>query len=141
MRAHVPWASDNDVDGMLRDQMSREMGGDIHPGRVGSRHACETEWVGANRRHCEDPTCMNERPPVLLGSQCMGLGFQRVCEYLESKHWILRAHRTTHPSVSDVVARTCGGGYSEVLTVDRRLFRRGEGWDGAGTGSLELEWP
>ncbi|KAJ5779372.1 hypothetical protein N7457_007092 [Penicillium paradoxum] len=141
MRAHSSWASENDVDGMLCDQMSREMGGNIHPARVGLRHACETEWVGANRRHCEDPTCATERPPVLLGNQGVGLGFRRVCEYLESKYWILRAHRATHPSVSDVGARTCGGGFSEVLTVDRRFFRRGEGWDGAGTGPLELEWP
>ncbi|CAI7645513.1 unnamed protein product [Penicillium glandicola] len=141
MRAHNMWASDKDMDSMLRYQMGREMGGAIAQGRLGLRHACETEWVGANRRHCEDSTCASERRPTLLGNQCMGLGFRRVCEYLESNYWILRAHRATHPSVSDVVARTRGGGFSEVLSTDRRVFRRGEGWDGAGTGPMEMEMP
>jgi hypothetical protein len=126
---------------MLRYQMGLEMGSTLDGSRLGLRHACETEWVGANRRHCEDSTCASERRPTLLGYQGMGLGFRRVCEYLESNYWILRAHRATHPSVSDVVARTCGGGFSEVLSMDRRTFRRGEGWDGAGTGPMELEMP
>ncbi|KXG50867.1 uncharacterized protein PGRI_064390 [Penicillium griseofulvum] len=141
MRAHNLWASDKDMDSMLRYQMGLEMGSTLDESRLGLRHACETEWVGANRRHCEDLTCASERRPTLLGYQCMGLGFRRVCEYLESNYWILRAHRATHPSVSDVVARTCGGGFSEVLSMDRRTFRRGEGWDGAGTGPMELEMP
>ncbi|KAJ5169455.1 uncharacterized protein N7500_002238 [Penicillium coprophilum] len=141
MRAHDMWASDKDMDSMLRYQMGLEMGNTIDKSRLGLRHACETEWVGANRRHCEDSTCASERRPTLLGNQCMGLGFRRVCEYLESNYWILRAHRATHPSVSDVVARTCGGGFSEVLSMDRRTFCRGEGWDGAGTGPMELEMP
>ncbi|KAJ5449086.1 hypothetical protein N7445_003907 [Penicillium cf. griseofulvum] len=141
MRAHNMWASDKDMDSMLRYQMGLEMGNTLDKSRLGLRHACETEWVGANRRHCEDSTCASERRPTLLGYQGMGLGFRRVCEYLESNYWILRAHRATHPSVSDVVARTCGGGFSEVLSMDRRTFRRGEGWDGAGTGPMELEMP
>ena len=126
---------------MLRRQMGLEMGGTIDKSRLGLRHACETEWVGADRRHCEDLTCASERRPTLLGNHCMGLGFRRVCEALESNYWILRAHRATHPSVSDVVARTCGAGFSEVLSMDRRLFCRGVGWDGAGTGPMELEMP
>ncbi|KAJ5254474.1 hypothetical protein N7505_011683 [Penicillium chrysogenum] len=130
-----------DMDGMLRYQMGLEMGGNIHQSRLGLRHACETEWVGADRRHCEDPTCVSERLPTLLGNHRMGLGFRRVCEALESNYWILRAHRATHPSVSDVEARTRGAGFSEVLTVDRRTFRRGVGWDGAGTGPMEVEIP
>ncbi|KAJ5972278.1 uncharacterized protein N7479_002196 [Penicillium vulpinum] len=141
MRAHGMWASDKDMDGMLQYQMGLEMGYTIDKSRLGLRHACETEWVGASRRHCENLTCASERRPTLLGNQCMGLGFRRVCEYLESNYWILRAHRTTHPSVSDVVARTCGGGFSEVLSMDRRSFHRGEGWDGAGTGPMEVEMP
>ncbi|OQE42914.1 hypothetical protein PENCOP_c003G04982 [Penicillium coprophilum] len=141
MRAHNMWASDKDMDSMLRYQMGLEMGNTMDKSRLGLRHACETEWVGANRRHCEDSTCASERRPTLLGNQCMGLGFRRVCEYLESNFWILRAHRATHPSVSNVVARTCGGGFSEVLSMDRRTFCRGEGWDGAGTGPMELEMP
>ncbi|KAJ5375003.1 hypothetical protein N7517_007009 [Penicillium concentricum] len=141
MRAHNMWASDKDMDSMLRYQMGLEMGNSLDMSRLGLRHACETEWVGANRCHCEDSTCASERRPTLLGNQCRGLGFRRVCEYLESNYWILRAHRATHPSVSDVVARTCGGGFSEVLSTDRRTFCRGEGWDGAGTGPMELEMP
>lgn len=141
MRAHNMWASGKDMDGMLRYQMGLEMGGNIHQSRLGLRHACETEWVGADRRHCEDPTCVSERLPTLLGNHRMGLGFRRVCEALESNYWILRAHRATHPSVSDVEARTRGAGFSEVLTVDRRTFRRGVGWDGAGTGPMEVEIP
>ncbi|KAF4771050.1 hypothetical protein HAV15_012390 [Penicillium sp. str.  len=141
MRAHNMWASDKDMDSMLRRQMGLEMGGTIDKSRLGLRHACETEWVGADRRHCEDLTCASERRPTLLGNHRMGLGFRRVCEALESNYWILRAHRATHPSVSDVVARTCGAGFSEVLSMDRRLFCRGVGWDGAGTGPMELEMP
>ncbi|KAJ5504323.1 hypothetical protein N7463_007197 [Penicillium fimorum] len=141
MRAHNMWASDTDMDSMLCYQMGLEMGNTLGKSRLGLRHACEAEWVGGNRRHCEDSTCASECRPTLLGNQCMGLGFRRVCEYLESSYWILRAHRATHPSVSDVVARTCGGGFSEVLSTDRRTFCRGEGWDGAGTGPMELEIP
>lgn len=141
MRAHNMWASDKDMDNMLRRQMGLEMGGTIDKSCLDLRHACETEWVGADRRHCEDLTCASERRPTLLGNHRMGLGFRRVCEALESNYWILRAHRATHPSVSDVVARTCGSGFSEVLSMDRRLFCRGVGWDGAGTGPMELEMP
>ncbi|OQE20760.1 hypothetical protein PENFLA_c016G05424 [Penicillium flavigenum] len=141
MRAHNMWASDKDMDSMLRYQMGLEMGGTIDKSRLGLRHACETEWIGADRRHCEDPTCASERRPTLLGNHRMGLGFRRVCEALESNYWILRAHRATHPSVSDVDARTRGGGFSEVLAKDRRTFRRGVGWDGAETGPMEVEIP
>ncbi|EKV04681.1 hypothetical protein PDIG_87660 [Penicillium digitatum PHI26] len=141
MRAHNMWASDKDMDSMLCHQMKLEMGYTIDESRLGLRHACETEWVGADRRHCEDLTCASERRPTLLGNHRMGLGFRRVCEALESNYWILRAHRATHPSVSDVVARTCGAGFSEVLSMDRQTFCRGVGWDGAGTGPMELEMP
>ncbi|KAJ6189318.1 hypothetical protein N7519_004226 [Penicillium mononematosum] len=122
MRAHNMWASDKDMDSMLRYQMGLEMGGTIDASSLGSD--------------------LRERAsPTLLGNHRMGLGFRRVCEALESNYWILRAHRATHPSVSDVDARTRGGGFSEVLAKDRRTFRRGVGWDGAGTGPMEVEIP
>ncbi|CDM36663.1 unnamed protein product [Penicillium roqueforti FM164] len=141
MRAHNMWASDKDMDSMLRYQMGLEMGGAIDQSRLGLRHACETEWIGADRRHCGNLICASERRPTLLGNHDMGLGFRKVCESLESKYWILRAHRATHPSVSDVVARTRGGGFPGVLSEDRRTFHRGIGWDGVGAGPMELEMP
>ncbi|KAJ5781367.1 uncharacterized protein N7518_009850 [Penicillium psychrosexuale] len=68
MRAHNMWASDKDMDSMLRYQMGLEMGGAIDQSRLGLRHACETEWIGADRRHCGNLICASERRPTLLGS-------------------------------------------------------------------------
>jgi hypothetical protein len=39
-----------------------------------------------------------------------------------------------------VHARTRGEGF-DVVEEDQRLFRHGEGWDGAGTGPMEMEGP
>ncbi|KAJ5138738.1 uncharacterized protein N7515_003586 [Penicillium bovifimosum] len=135
--AHNFWASDNNMDNMLAYQLGLEFGHLLKPS---CRHACETEWVGANPRDCQDPMCASERRPTSSDDWCMGMGFRRLCDYLEYKHWILRAHRTTHATISDVVACTCGIGFPGVLQADRRFFRRGEGWDGVGAGPMELEW-
>jgi hypothetical protein len=124
-----------EVDNMLRVQVHREHGVNLQPPTMGQHHACEAEWVGFDTRACKDPTCVHDIP--VLGS--LGGGFRRLCDLMESRFWILRASRTTHPSVPSVDARTRGEGFSGVLAGERRTFRRGEGWDGAGTGSMELE--
>ncbi|OOF98140.1 hypothetical protein ASPCADRAFT_13305, partial [Aspergillus carbonarius ITEM 5010] len=103
----------------------------------GERHACETDWDGRNRRNCPDPVCRAEYRR-LLGS-LGGRGLCRLTETLESTYWILRAARTTHPTVSDANKRMMGEGFDEVAEEDRRVFRRGDGWDGAGTGDMEIE--
>lgn len=61
---------------------------------------------------------------------------------MESNHWILRAHRFTHPTVRRVEDRIRGEGFEGVLEEDRRTnFRRGEGWDGWRSGCIEIEHP
>ncbi|KAJ5679312.1 hypothetical protein N7462_007556 [Penicillium macrosclerotiorum] len=128
------------VDVMLRHQLQLEQGVTILPQLVGQRHACETEWDGLGPRHCRDPICMAERP-MQLGDMGWGRGFRSLCTFMESCHWILRAHRTTHPTTSSIADRTRGDGFDDVVLEDRRSFRRGEGWDGAGTGPMEIESP
>lgn len=32
-----------------------------------------------------------------------------------------------------------GEGFEGVVPEERRVFRRGEGWDGVGTGDMEVE--
>ncbi|KAJ5544989.1 hypothetical protein N7535_006623 [Penicillium sp. DV-2018c] len=135
--AHNLWASDNDLDCMLTYQLKLEF---RHELEASCRHACEMEWVGVSSCHCEDPTCASERRPTSSDDWWVDIGFRGLCDYLEYRHWILRAHRTTHPTVSDVVARTCGVGFPGVIADDRRFFGRGEGWDGVGAGPMELEW-
>lgn len=135
-RARGQW--NNWVDGMLRYQFRYEMGFWLTPDKTGDRHACECEWTGRNLRHCRDPTCLSERPDFLADIH-WGRGFQQLCDSLEANHWLLRAHRAIHPTVKDVEARTRGQGFADVLPQDRRLFARGEGWDGFGTGPMELE--
>ncbi|KAJ5606048.1 hypothetical protein N7510_008829 [Penicillium lagena] len=124
-----------EVDHMLRSQIRREHGVSLQPPIKGQHHASEAEWVGLDTRSRRDPTYVNDIP--LLGS--LGGGFRRLCDLMESRFWILRASRTTHPFVQSVDARTRGEGFVGVRGEERRTFRRGEGWDGAGTGPLELE--
>ncbi|KAJ5156619.1 hypothetical protein N7492_009422 [Penicillium capsulatum] len=129
------------VDVMLRHQFKYEMGVTLRPSITGERHACRIEWTGQSRRHCQDPTCVSENPPVLLGHLAqLGFGFDRLCAGMESEFWILRASRTTHPACQRIEARIRGEGYGDDVAVeDRRAFRRGEGWDGAGSGPMEIE--
>ncbi|KAL1969503.1 hypothetical protein VTN77DRAFT_8941 [Rasamsonia byssochlamydoides] len=140
LHARGVWTGE--LDAALRYQMKHELAVSLLPGTTGTRHACATDWDGRSRRACPDPVCQAEYVPLLgdMG-RGMGLGFRRLCDYWESNFWLLRAARLTHPHVPDVAARTCGEGYDEVLPEDRRLFRRGEGWDGAGTGPMEIEGP
>ncbi|PYI06442.1 hypothetical protein BO78DRAFT_315345 [Aspergillus sclerotiicarbonarius CBS 121057] len=121
----------------VRYQMFQEFNVTIQGLITGERHACETDWDGRNRRNCPDPVCRSEYRR-LLGS-LGGRGLCRMIERLESTYWILRAARTTHPTVSDANKRMVGEGFDEVAEEDRRVFRRGDGWDGAGTGDMEIE--
>lgn len=141
LRSNNQWNSQVDV--MLRQQFKYEMGVTLRPSMTGNRHACEIEWNGKSRRHCQDRTCMNEDLPVLLGQQAqLGHGFDQLCTALEADYWILRANRTTHPVCQEIEARIRGEGYGDdVAFEDRRAFRRGEGWDGVGTGPMEIEGP
>jgi hypothetical protein len=133
------WSEELDL--ALRYQMKYELAVDLLPVTTGLRHACVlSDWDGLSRRACQDPVCRAEFVP-LLGDMGMGRGFGRLCDHLESNFWLLRAARLTHPHVSQVFHRTRGEGFEEVLPEDRRLFRRGEGWDGAGTGPMEIEGP
>ncbi|GKZ29462.1 hypothetical protein AbraIFM66950_005022 [Aspergillus brasiliensis] len=132
-RANAP----NHIEPSLRYQFLQEFNVTIQERITGSRHACETDWDGRNRRNCQDAVCRGEYRR-LLGS-VGGRGYSRVVETLESTYWILRAARTTHPTVKDAMKRMMGEGYEEVAEEDRRVFRRGDGWDGAGTGDLEIE--
>ncbi|KAJ9256590.1 hypothetical protein DTO207G8_2593 [Paecilomyces variotii] len=136
LRSRGLWSGE--LDKALRYQMQHELAVAVSPETSGQRHACETEWDGRNRRRCADPVCRAEYRP-LLGDQRMGRGFVGLCDYMESNHWLLRAARRTHPEVTQVAARTRGEGFGDVAEEDRRLFRRGEGWDGAGTGEMEIE--
>ncbi|KAK2768447.1 hypothetical protein FQN54_000302 [Arachnomyces sp. PD_36] len=129
------WSEELDL--ALQYQFNLEYGFAVGPW-LGSRHACETEWTGANVRHCSDAVCRAERVQ-LLGDRGVGRGFQHLCEYMEASHWLLRAARRTHPSVTAVEERMRGEGFEGVVPGDRRVFRRGEGWDGFGTGDMEIE--
>ncbi|KAL1851546.1 hypothetical protein Plec18170_006365 [Paecilomyces lecythidis] len=135
LRSRGLWTGE--LDQSLRYQMQHELAVSLSPETTGQRHACETEWDGRNRRRCADPVCRSEYRP-LLGDLRVG-GFVALCDYMESDHWLLRAARRTHPEVTQVAARTRGEGFGDVAEEDRRLFRRGEGWDGAGTGEMEIE--
>jgi hypothetical protein len=136
----------DELDAALRYQMKHELAVSLLPVTTGTRHACQTDWDGRSRRACPDPVCQAEYVPLLGEGSGMGMGrclggFRRLCDYWEANFWLLRAARITHPHVAQVAARTCGEGFDEVLPEDRRLFRRGEGWDGAGTGPMEIEGP
>jgi hypothetical protein len=45
----------------------------------------------------------------------------------------------THPEVKDAGERMKGVGFEDVAEEDRRVFCRGDGWDGAGAGEMEVE--
>lgn len=126
------------LDRALRYQMRLELQVSIDPVFVGQRHACDTEWEGRHRRHCTDQTCRAERPPLVADAR-MGSGYRRLLDAMESAYWLLRAARTTHPTIRQVAARVRGEGFEDVVDEDRRLFWRGEGWDGLNTGEMEVE--
>ncbi|OXV09361.1 hypothetical protein Egran_02883 [Elaphomyces granulatus] len=135
LRSQGEWTDGLDL--ALRYQMEREFAVLLHPGATGLRHACETEWSGRNVRHCVDSLCWAESRPHLVA---VGIrpSFRQTCDLMESSYWLLRAARITHPTVIQVAARTRGEGF-DVPPRERRLFRRGEGWDGVGTGVMEVE--
>jgi len=68
-----------------------------------------------------------------------GMGFERLLEHLEAGYWVLRNARSTHPGVKGAEERMRGEGFEGVLDEDRRVFRRGVGWDGVGSGCMEIE--
>ncbi|KAB8239358.1 uncharacterized protein BDW43DRAFT_305146 [Aspergillus alliaceus] len=126
-----------DLETALKYQFHEEFCVTIQQHITGERHACVTDWDGRNRRNCHDDVCRAEYRRLLgsVGSK----GHCQLINHLESSYWILRAVRTTHPSVTDAKARMRGEGFSDVAKEDRKAFRRGEGWDGAGTGVMEIE--
>ncbi|KAL4891900.1 hypothetical protein BDV59DRAFT_203164 [Aspergillus ambiguus] len=126
-----------DLEAAVLHQFFYEFAVEIQPRITGDRHACETDWDGRNRRHCPDAVCRAENRR-LLGS-LGGKGHRQLIDYLEGCHWILRAARSTHPDVKDATARMKGEGFAEVVEEDRRVFRRGRGWDGADIGEMEIE--
>ncbi|KNG81048.1 hypothetical protein ANOM_010813 [Aspergillus nomiae NRRL 13137] len=126
-----------ELEATLKYQFQQEFCVTLQPHITGERHACVTDWDGRNRRNCQDAICRAEYRR-LLGS-LGGKGHCQLIDHLEGSYWILRAVRTTHPGVSDAKARMCGEGFSDVADEDRREFRRGAGWDGAGTGDMEIE--
>lgn len=126
------------LEASLKYQMYREFAITIQPSITGQRHACPTDWTGRNRRTCADQTCRAEHQR-LLGSLGGG-GHKALVEDLESRYWVLRAARVTHPGVGNAMDRMRGEGYGEdVAEEDRRVFCRGDGWDGAGSGEMEVE--
>ncbi|KAJ5659429.1 hypothetical protein N7507_005880 [Penicillium longicatenatum] len=105
----------------------------------GLTHACITEWTGAPPRNCPDSSCVAEREKMIIDYGIQS-GFEQLCQFMESQYWILRANRVTHPTCKSIEGRILGEGYGDwVAAQDRRLFRRGEGWDGVGTGPMEHE--
>ena len=135
LRSKAIWTKD--LDQALKYQLMQELSVQIQPHITGDRHACETDWNGKNRRACSDMVCRGEFR-CFLGS-LGGFGHRRLVDHLEASHWILRAARTTHTEVTQVEARMEGQGFEQVLDEDRRQFCRGTGWDGAGSGCMEIE--
>ncbi|KAJ5632514.1 hypothetical protein N7490_008853 [Penicillium lividum] len=126
------------LDDIVRDQLFRETNVKC---LISYSHACPTEWNGLPPKHCLDCQCIADRKKT-LGEWGWGRGFERLCQFMEAQYWILRANRTTHPGCDSLQGRICGVGYGEwVPRQDRRFFRRGEAWDGAGTGPMEIEGP
>ncbi|KAE8372888.1 hypothetical protein BDV26DRAFT_301436 [Aspergillus bertholletiae] len=126
-----------ELEATLKYQFQQEFCVTIQPHITGERHACVTDWDGRSRRNCRDAVCRAEYRRLLgsPGGKC----HCKLIDHLEGSYWILRAARTTHPEVTDVKARMRGEGFSDVADEDRREFRRGVGWDGAGTGDMEIE--
>ncbi|PTU18248.1 hypothetical protein P175DRAFT_0444371, partial [Aspergillus ochraceoroseus IBT 24754] len=136
LRAQQQQPSSN-LETALMYQIHQEFAVTIQPPITGERHACDTDWDGRNRRNCPDPVCRAEFRR-LLGS-LGGRGHSQLVDHLEGSYWVLRAARTTHPAVKDTKARMRGEGFDEVAEEDRKVFRRGDGWDGAGSGEMEIE--
>lgn len=130
---------DNDVDSVLAEQLSVEMGLPpefFHLEQAERLHACETEWTG-DPSPCSNPLCRSDRPPMFPYPGMSG--FKELCDRLEGNFWLLRAHRTTHPDVGSMVDRICGAGFWQAQSSGR-VYPRGEGWDGVGTGPMWVEW-
>lgn len=128
------------VEVMLRLQFSHEMGFKPTSEMTGDRHACPTSWSGLSPRHCRDSVCVQEREAPLVGQLAhLGHGFEHLCNAMEADYWVLRVNRITHPTCKKPEARMRGEGYPQVAPQDRREFRRGWGWDGAGSGPIEIE--
>ncbi|KAL4752918.1 hypothetical protein BDW72DRAFT_211021 [Aspergillus terricola var. indicus] len=127
----------------LKYQMNKEFAITIQPCITGKRHACPTDWTGRSRRSCADEVCRSEYKPLL--GQRSGGGHKMRIEELESSYWILRAARITHPIVTNSLERMLGKGFMEedghfgVEEDDRRIYCRGDGWDGAGAGDMDIE--
>ncbi|RMJ23707.1 hypothetical protein PHISP_05413 [Aspergillus sp. HF37] len=136
LRSRAAWTAETDA--ALRLQIMRELQVAVRPEITGSRHACDVDWDGRNPRHCRDPVCRSQRR-YFLGDLGRGRGYRRLVDNMEASHWILRAARTTHPQVASVAARARGEGFPDVVEDERRLFRRGPGWDGPGSGDMEIE--
>lgn len=135
LRSQGTWS--NEIDTALKYQLHLELAVSISREITGERHACETDWNGRSRRNCRDPVCRGEFFHYLgsLGKR----GHARLLDHLEANHWMLRVVRTTHPEVTQAAARMRGEGFKEVADEDRRGFCRGDGWDGAGSGEMEIE--
>ncbi|KAL4921713.1 hypothetical protein BDW62DRAFT_219060 [Aspergillus aurantiobrunneus] len=125
------------LEASLKYQMYREFAITIQPSITGERHACPTDWTGRNRRTCRDEVCRGEHQR-LLGS-LGGHGHESVVNDLEMTYWVLRAARVTHPTVENARDRMRGEGFDDVADEDRRVFCRGDGWDGARSGAMEIE--
>ncbi|KAJ6084110.1 hypothetical protein N7486_010910 [Penicillium sp. IBT 16267x] len=136
LRSHALWS--RELGEIVWEQLWLETEVEVE---TSDRHACPTEWTGFPPRHCQDPICIAERES-LLGDFGLVQGFEHLCQFMEAQHWLLRANRTTHPSCQSIEGRILGEGYGDWVPVqDRHFFRRGEGWDGAGTGPMQYEGP
>lgn len=101
------------------------------------RHACIYEWNGEPADSCPNPTCAMERSQD--GNADSGRGIRHLIEEMEARYWILRVNRKYHPTVRKQADRMKGIGFGNVSSSDQRVFARGEGWDGAGAGPMEIE--
>ncbi|CAG8201673.1 unnamed protein product [Penicillium salamii] len=132
-----------DMDSVLANQLGLETGlGSsflMYSELAGAHHACETEWHG-DSHPCSNPQCDSDPPPVFPYPDLSG--FQELCDILEGNFWLLRAHRSTHPEVRNMVDRIQGVGF-EQARLSGRIWPRGEGWDGVETGPMWVEesWP
>lgn len=136
LRSQFKWT--HELGEILREQLWLETEVEVEKHY---RHACLNEWTGFPPRHCQDPTCVTERKN-LLGELGVISGLEHMCQFMEAQHWLLRANRTTHPTCKSIEGRILGEGYGDWVPVqDRTLYRRGEGWDGVGTGPMEYEGP
>ncbi|OGE52024.1 hypothetical protein PENARI_c011G11976 [Penicillium arizonense] len=137
MKFHRVW--DRMEGNILVDQLEREMGVFIPTSHICQHNVRENEWTGADQCPFDESTHRHCVPPQQRLQEDLegGRGLEGLCNDLESTCWILRAHRTTHPTIRSVVARVRGDGFEGVLPWDRRGWRRGEGWDGFGN---PAEW-